>query len=181
MKKFKLLGLVALLMLSAEAKAESVESRTFPDAHKADRSEYQPHVGVLGGIVNTNNTSGNTEDYGIDIGYQPFVPYGLGVEATFSKTPDTNGQDEDRTSLLAKGTYNFGGDTAVIKNSYAGVVLGSILRADNNYLAGGPMLGFDIPVTNQGKLTLGASAKYLFVDGIEPDATVVNAAVKLWF
>lgn len=180
MKNFKLLGVAAALILSVQANAASVESRTFPEPRKADSNEFQTHIGVVGGVVNTNNSSGNDADYGLDIGYQPFVPYSLGLEATFSKSDDTAGNDEDRTSLLAKGTYNFGGDTPVIRNSYAGVALGTILRPDNSYLAGGPMVGFDIPVADR-KWTLGANAKYLFVDGVEPDATVVNAAVKYWF
>lgn len=179
MKNFKLLGVAAALILSVQANAASVESRTFPEPRKADSREFQTHIGVVGGVVNTNNSSGNDADYGLDIGYQPFIPFGAGLEATYSKSDNTNGQDEDRTSLLLKGTYNFGGDTPVIRNSYAGVALGSILRPDNSYLAGGPIVGFDIPVEQ--KWTLGANAKYLFVDGIEPDATVVNAAVKYWF
>lgn len=181
MKIFKLIGLIATLVFSMQAKAESVESRTFPEIRKADRSEYQPHMGLIAGVVNTNNSSGNTGDYGLDVGYQPYIPFGVGLEATFSRSPDTTGQDQDRTSLLAKGTYNFGGDTPLIKNSYVGAALGTILRSDNSYLAGGPLVGFDIPVAEKGKFTLGASAKYLFVDGVEPDAAVVNAAAKYWF
>jgi hypothetical protein len=179
MKNFKLIGVFAALILSVQANAAPAESRTFPEARNADSNEFQTHIGIVGGVVNTNNSSGNDTDYGLDIGYQPFVPYGLGLEATYSQSDDTNGTNEDRTSLLAKGTYNFGGETPVIKNSYAGVALGSILRPDNSYFAGGPILGFDIPVER--KWTLGANAKYLFIDGTEPDATVVNAAVKYWF
>lgn len=180
MKKKNLLYAVVTLILAFEVQAQ--QSRTFPESRPLyTRAETQPHVGLMGGVVNTNNSDGNTGEYGVDIGYQPYVPYGLGLEATWSDTPDTTGENSSRTAILAKSTYNFGGATTVIRNSYAGLGLGTVLRDDNSHFAGGPILGFDIPLTDEAMWTLGANAKYLFVDGVEPDALAVNAAIKYWF
>lgn len=174
------LYIVATLLLAFEVQAQ--QSKTFPNPRPVyTRAENQPHIGLMGGVVNTNNSSGNDGEYGVDIGFQPYIPYGFGIEAAWSEAPDTTGSDSSRTAVLAKGTYNFGGSTTIIRNSYAGVGLGSIIRDDNSYFAGGPLVGFDIPVTDEGMWTLGANAKYLFIDGVEPDALAVNAAIKYWF
>ncbi|MEQ1723181.1 MAG: hypothetical protein ABL930_08380 [Pseudobdellovibrio sp.] len=183
MNKIKSFFLLAILTFSSlQVSAQSNQSKTLPDPRPIySRSENQPHIGVLGGVINTNNTGENVGEYGLDFGYQPYIPYGLGVEVTRSESADTNGDNNERTSLLAKGSYNFGGNSAIIRNSYVGVALGTILRNDNSYFAGGPLLGFDVPVSDDDKLSLGVNAKYLMIDGTEPDALSVNGAIKYWF
>lgn len=183
MKKNILLSLIAVA-LTVQANAQTIQqSRTPPDLRPIySRSESQPHIGVLGGVVDTDSSTDTAGEFGLDIGYQPYIPFGLGLEATLStEAPDNNGGNSDRTSVLAKGTYNFGGDTAIIRYSYIGLGVGSIIRESNSYFAGGPLLGFDIPIVAKGIWTAGANAKYVFVDGEEPDALAVNAALKYWF
>jgi hypothetical protein len=183
MYKIKSSFLLAVLTFSSlQLSAQSQQSKTLPNPRPVySRSEYQPHIGLVGGVINTNNTGENEGEYGLDIGYQPYIPLGLGLEATRSDSADTDGQKNERTSILAKASYNFGGNSSIIRNSYVGAALGSILRQDNSYFAGGPLLGFDVPVTDDDKLSLGANAKYLMIDGTEPDALSVNAAIKYWF
>lgn len=181
MNQKNFLYVVVALLLGFEVHAQQ-QSKTFPRPRPVyNRAENQPHIGLMGGVVNTNNSSGNTGEYGVDLGFQPYIPFGFGAEATWSDSPDRTGGNSARTAVLAKGTYNFGGSTMIIRNSYAGLALGSVIRDDNSFFAGGPLVGFDVPIADEGMWTLGANAKYLFVDGVEPDALAVNAAVKYWF
>jgi hypothetical protein len=88
---------------------------------------------------------------------------------------------------LAKGTYNFGGTTPLIRYSYLGVGLGPVWDNIENTLhtsfGVAPLLGFDIPLTSEdnSRFSLGAAGSYLFVNNTMPDAVTVNATAKYWF
>ena len=82
-----------------------------------------------------------------------------------------------------------GGDLAVIRHSYVGGLLGPAIDDGSSHngvhLGLGPIIGFDIPLTTtddtQRGLTLGANAKYLFVNDAAPDLFALNGVVKYWF
>ncbi len=160
-----------LFLSSAVAFAQDIpESRTAPE-HTGSISENKPHVGfMLGAADSTADDDANT-GVGLDIGYQPYVPVSVGLELS-----DINTQ----TNLLAKILYNFSGDNVFIRNSYAGGAIGSV--ADN--AAVGPVIGFDIPLnsetTTSKTFSLGANAKYLFVEHDE-QVSSLNGIVKYWF
>jgi len=89
---------------------------------------------------------------------------------------------------VARGTYNFGGTIPVVRHSYVGAAAGAVFDRntdfDGNWLASGPVAGFDIPVrevANDRSVTLGAQAQYLFVEGSAPDSMSLNAQAKFWF
>lgn len=150
--------------------------------------ELKPHVGAIIGFQEPEGSGGAGPDYGLDIGFQPYIPFGFGLELSGSRNTEV-----DQTRLLIRGTYNFGGDIPVISNSYIGAgigpVIGSVGDSDRVLLGFAPMVGFDIPVyafssLSEGRkdfLTLGLHAKYLILEGSDPDALSANGVVKYWF
>jgi hypothetical protein len=152
--------------------------------------DWKPHVGVILGMSNPEGNFNSAVNYGIDIGFQPYIPFGAGLEISSGETHrQANGRHENmrRTLALARGTYNFGGDLALIRHSYVGALLGPTIDDGSSYdgvhLGLGPIIGFDIPLyeeTQQG-LTLGANAKYLFVNDAAPDLFALNGVLKYWF
>ena len=173
------------------AAAPSGRSTTYPPvAQTMTMSEMKPHLGVIAGLNNPESFK-STPEYGLDVGFQPWAPFGLGFEWS---SADTSRQMADtreslsRNSLLLRGTYNLAGDAAVIRDSYIGLTLGTVIdsRAYKGTHSGiGPVAGFDIPVTDRMDraqyLTLGLAAKYVFVSGPSPDAFSMNGALKYWF
>ena len=157
-----------------------------------NEGDWKPHVGVILGMSNPEGNYDSAVNYGIDIGFQPYIPFGAGIEiSTGESDRDANGRHENmrRTLALARGTYNFGGDLAVIRHSYVGGLLGPAIDDGSSHngvhLGLGPIIGFDIPLTTtddtQRGLTLGANAKYLFVNDAAPDLFALNGVVKYWF
>lgn len=150
--------------------------------------ELKPHVGAIIGFQEPDGSGRAGGDFGVDIGFQPYIPFGFGLELAGSSTTEV-----DQTRLLLRGTYNFGGTTPVIKNSYIGAglgpVIGSVGDSDRVLLGFAPMVGFDMPVyrfssMSEGRkdyLTLGLHAKYLITEGSDPDALSANGVVKYWF
>ncbi|MBC7742530.1 MAG: hypothetical protein H7061_10045 [Bdellovibrionaceae bacterium] len=174
---------ISALLLTVGAQAQSGRS-TFPHPKKViARSQYKPHVAILVGN-NTPEGSGTVSpEFGVDVGYQPYVPFGLGVELMRTEV-DTGSGRRDRNTVLTKGTYHFGGDIPVLRDSYVGAGLGVAFNPSNTSVLGGPLAGFDIPVTtinNDAVLSLGALAKYNFVGNNEVDAAALNAVVKYWY
>lgn len=168
-----------------EASDQKVSS-TFPKpAPIEDAVGLRPHVGVKVGVANPEGSYDTAPEFGLDVGFQPYVPFGLGAAVTTSRnTSKTSAHDLERTTILARGTYNFGGTTPVIKNSWLGVAAGPVFRHNGTDLGVAPILGFDIPMREApgSYLSLGADAKYLAVSGTEePDAFSVNGVVKYWF
>lgn len=149
-------------------------------------SESRPHVGLIAGVTDPNGSFRSTAEYGLDVGYQPYIPFGIGAELTHSRTRSDSDELLDRTSLLFKGTYNFGGTTPVIKDSYIGLGAGPVLKNDGTDVAIAPLIGFDIPLkdeTNKDRnfLSLGAHAKYMIVSSSDPSGLSVNAVLKYWY
>ncbi|AZZ35713.1 hypothetical protein CIK05_02495 [Bdellovibrio sp. qaytius] len=153
-------------------------------------SEYKPHVGLLAGsVMPENRDADNVTNIGLDIGYAPMKGnFTLGLEYGFSRVDKTIGSDskEDVHTALLKAGYAFGGDTAFIKDSWVALGAGAVINKDDTFAVASPMVGFDIPVTNQDKeyVTLGASARYNFIENVgttDNDTTTVNGAVKYWY
>ncbi len=157
-----------------------------------NRSEYMPHVGLLIGGAGLNGSQyDNSVSYTLDAGFQPVIPFGLGLQAQF--TPGESaapGLDNsfDTTNVLVKTTYNFGGTTPVLRDAYIGAKSGITTYSTNNVsttkFSAGPTLGFDIPLTMAKEVSLGAEATYLAVFGDDfgtPDQTSVLGAMKYWF
>lgn len=153
---------------------------TFPEVRAVeDKDEYKLHMGLTAGLNDPKGVDSSPE-FGINVGFQPIVPFGLSLDASTSKLDD--GSDEQRTTVLANGTYNFGGDIPVLKSSYLGVGGGPVIVDEKFEWAVAPVLGFDIPLTNKTHdyLSVGLNAKYLFVSDT-PDSFITAAAVKYWY
>lgn len=172
---------------SAAAPGQTVSS-TFPKPQEVYQEGLNPHVGVTLGVVNPEGSYKSGAEYGVNFGFQPYIPFGLGMSLTFSSNDSKyqNTRSLDRTAVLVRGTYNFGGSVTVIKNSYVGVMTGPVINQDAMYFGFAPVLGFDIPVREwSGKylsyLSVGAEAKYTIVSSNESDGLTVNGVVKYWF
>lgn len=175
-------GAFAILTpLAAQAIEVDTAGTIVKPAPVVNKEERAMHVGALGGLTNTDSNS--NFEYGVDVGFQPYIPFGAGAEISKTDTGDLS-----RIKTLARGTYNFGGVIPVIRHSYVGAAAGMVFDRstdiDGNWLASGPLAGFDIPVrqlANDRSVTLGAQAQYLFVEGSAPDSFSLNAQAKFWF
>lgn len=168
------------------AQEEQTPSSIFPKPTQVEsESEFRPHLGlIVGGVVPEGNYR-STANYGVDFGFQPYIPFSFGLEANFAKleNKDTD-ETQDRTLILARGAYNFGGDIPVIKDSYLAFGAGTQIIDGDALLAMSPMLGFDIPLNREKRsemFSVGASAKYVVIEGSQPDTLQVNGALKYWF
>jgi hypothetical protein len=151
--------------------------------------QRKPHIGLQLGYVNPQQGGYNSaSQYGLEVGYQPYVPLAAALELS-SFSSGREGGSLRRTDLMAKGTYNFGGETPVIRYSFIGAALGPVYdsEAGQNELNLGVkfLAGFDIPlnragVTRSKTFTLGATANYLAVANAQ-DNIVVNGQLKYWF
>jgi hypothetical protein len=197
MKLSSLLSLSALVLISAvgvqsgAADTSGGTSRTIPRTRKpANDAETKPSLGVFAGLADTAQGERNsTVGYGVDVAFQPLIPWSAGIELSRYTAGSDNDRDLNRNKLLFHGAFNFGGTTPVIKDSYAGLMLGPVFdevggRWDTEFGVA-PTLGFDIPIAmdeaQQTKYTLGANANYLFVTGSNPDAFALNGMLKYWF
>ena len=158
---------------------------TFPKPNPIEsKAEYKPHLGLIAGAIDPEGSYDPGFGYGLDIGFQPYIPFGVGLELTKS---ESNGrrqnEDIEQTALLLKGTYNFGGSNFLIRNSYAGIALGEVTKPGHSDIAGAPLVGFDMPIKEKAHnyLTLGLNAKYLLINGDDPDVLAINGAVKYWY
>ncbi len=152
---------------------------TFPEVRAPESDEYRLHMGLSGGINNPEDLDSSAE-YGINVGFQPWVPFGVAAELT---TTELDNFDQDqRTTLLAKGTYNMGGDIPVLRHSWIGAGVGPTVVDDKFEWVVAPTVGFDIPLANKvhDVISLGLNAKYMFVSD-NPDSLVAAAAVKYWY
>lgn len=167
-------------------------SSTIPkvSTEPARGQERRPHIGVLGGVSAPENSYGNVFEYGVDVGFQPYVPFSLALELSGFASDRVLGEERQelvRTQLLAKGAFNFGGNTPIFRDSYIGLGLGPVFD-DNSPWTGthfgiAPVAGFDVPLRQamSDYLSLGVAAKYVFVSGPAPDGFSMNGIVKYWF
>jgi hypothetical protein len=170
---------------ATESTATNSTNSTFPKLHSVqDKEGYMPHAAVMLGVANPEGSYDAAPEFGVDVGFQPYVPFGLGAMFLSSSNNSKNdSRNLDRTSLLARATYNFGGTIPVIRNSYVGAAAGPVWEMGNVDVGVAPLIGFDIPLStdqNQ-KVSLGAQAKYLIVSSNESDGLSVNGVVKYWF
>lgn len=183
---FSLMALVFCTFTGLSAYAATDGSNTFPTPAKSNAQERRPHVGLLAGYSNPEGGSYTpTVGYGVDFGIQPYIPFSIGAELAST----TNDGALTRTTLLARGTYNFGGSLPLISHSYFGAMLGPVLDTESHHdgvhFGIAPVLGFDIPVgsasISENTFTLGLNARYLFVNESAPDTFALNGAMKYWF
>lgn len=164
-------------------------SEAMPEVRQVqNQDEFKPHVGVLGGVSNPEGSFSTGAEYAIEAGMQPIIPFGLALEIN-QALYDSDGASDDfkRTSFLIKGSYNFGGDVVVLKNSYVGLATGLLVEdaGPSTTTYGGlmPNIGFDIPTfkIDQEWVTLGANARYMLTASDAPDVFALNGVVKYWF
>ncbi len=189
---FKIIISLTIFFTSISAYAQmpseekrSVESRvegTFPKLSPVTRTnQYKMHMGLTAGMVNPNGDVESSPEYGINLGFQPYIPVGLGAEITTSEIDNTTIQ---RTNLLVRGTYNLGGDVPVLRSSYLGLITGPMFQTQDGdtQWSVGPVTGFDIPLQDKSSdyLSLGLAAKYLYTTNIQ-DTFAAGVALKYWY
>lgn len=143
--------------------------------------EYKVHVGLDAGINSPRGNAEATPELGLNIGYQPYVPFGVGADISTSRLDDET--QHQRTSLLARGTYNLAGDIPVVRHSFIGVGAGPMFISDGVEWTLAPLVGFDIPFNvfvEDKSVTLGLNAKYLMTTDTA-NSLVANASLKYWF
>lgn len=179
---------VSFVSLAAHSAANSgTTSTTLPKLQKSTQGELKPHVGIQIGHADSGSSYGGATSYGVEVGYQPYVPLAAALELqNFSN--DGAGNKLDRTSLMAKGTYNFGGNLPILRNTFVGAGLGPIFDtagADETNVGAKVLAGLDFPLTASGmtqekSFSLGATAQYLAVMNAS-NSFIVNAQLKYWF
>ncbi len=186
MKKITYLTAICAMLLSTSAFAQVLtpEGRSaFPPPQKVtEESELKPHIGLLAGAAIPEGSGDSSAELGLDIGYQPYIPFGLGAEYVHTRF-DNGVATTDRNTLWVKATYNFGGTIEILKHSYIGAAVGAVFSDSNTAVAGAPIVGFDIPITiaQNSDISLGANAKYAIVGDNQTDATSINGVVKYWY
>ena len=190
MTKNKFISILTLISMSGisawAADFRQSETSIFPAPRAVNNSEERmPHIGLMIGSTKPEGRFDASAEFGIDIGFQPYVPFGLGLEASYSEL-DSELTDKkiERGTVLAKLTYNLGGNIVVLRDSYVGVGVGAVILKNETTLASAPMVGFDIPIrdrNDQASVSLGANAKFLTVEGDDPDALSINGVVKYWY
>ncbi len=188
MNKF-IFSLLVTLYFNPLAWAQT-SSSTLPEPKEATTVEQQkPHIGARLGIASPEGGYGGAAEYGLEVGFQPYIPYGAAVEIT-NFTSDKNEGDLNRTKVLARGTYNFGGTNMIVRHSYVGLGLGPVfdtVPGDSDVRLGTDLqAGIDFPLNAVGliarkSMSLGATANYLFVSNSGVDTFGVNGLLKYWF
>lgn len=184
------ISLALLCAMAFNAYAQDGQSALSEPREIMTRGEAKPHIGFRAGLADVDQRYETATNYGIEIGFQPYIPFGVSVGLSQFSTDRAAIAGTDgltRTQLLAQGTYNFAGENNFVRYTYLGLALGPVLdRAggrDAMNLAWSPVAGFDIPINNAERdyFTLGAVANYLFVGGGRPSTLALNGAVKYWF
>ncbi|MGE3973569.1 MAG: hypothetical protein AB7F59_03485 [Bdellovibrionales bacterium] len=186
-----LLALFLIVLSMPRANAQGTSETVFPSPRAVEANEWQPHFGVRGGYSNPDDNFNGAAEYGLEAGFQPYVPFGVGLEFTRSVSESSVSKpDLERTAVLAKGTYNFGGTLPIIRTSFLGLGLGPVFdhndNKDSTRLGFNLLGGFDIPLDEQmglgpNSFSLGAVANYLFVSTDGPDTLGLNGTLKYWF
>lgn len=182
MKSF-LIVIISCLAFSFQATAQQTGRLVVPQKRPVRiESEYRPHLGILAGAAQPEGRGEAASEIGFDVGYQPYIPYGAGLEYIHSRVDD--GTDKkDRDTVWLKGSFNFGGTMALIRDSYVGLGLGVVMLSDRTAFAAAPLAGFDIPLEREKPqfVSLGAAARYAVVSDGEVDTFSLNGVVKYWF
>lgn len=184
--------LTTTILMSAPAFASNetqTATSTLPTERDAVNVEEQkPSMGLMVGTFVPDDGNVATPNVGIDFMFQPRIPFGFGFEVTHARPESTvTGQRLEHTTVLAKAQYNFGGTIPVLRSSYVGVGAGAQFQQSDSQFAAAPIVGFDIPLkdgTEISHMSLGANAKYLYVEGNEDtdsNAASINGVVKFWY
>ncbi len=165
-----------------KARVQNKMEGTLPEPQRVeDKSMYKIHMGLTAGMTNPNGDAESSAEYGINVGFQPYIPFGLGAEVTTSELDDS---DIQRTNVLARATYNFGGDIPVLRSSYVGILTGPMFQSEDGdtEFSVGPTAGFDIPLQEKSSdfLSLGLTAKYLYTTDVQ-DSFSAGLALKYWY
>lgn len=182
MLKVLLAAVVACGSLSVFAN-ELQKAGTFVEPKPVEtKSDMRRHFGLNAGYNIPEGKAQTTPEIGVNIGFQPYIPFGVGVELSTSKFKDDQREDYRRTTALAYATYNFGGTLPVIRGSYVGIAAGAAFLNHGTEIAAAPLVGFDVPLSdiNGKQITVGMNAKYLVVDSAR-DSLITNAALKFWY
>ncbi len=174
---------MSVLLLTSHAYAVKDGQSVLPKQRPIEQaSELRPHVGLIAGVAQPEGSGVSSAEYGLDVGYQPYIPYGAGLEYTHSRIDD-GFATKNRDTVMVKASYNFGGTTPVIKDSWVGLGLGTVLKSDGTSLVAAPMVGFDIPIQKdeQKFVSLGASSRYSIVNDGEADTFSLSGVVKYWY
>ena len=147
-----------------------------------------PHVDLTLGLTSPEGSYKTGSEYGFGFGFQPYIPFGLGMSLTHSSnaSQDKSKRNLERTTVLVKGSYHFAGDIPIVKYSHIGFATGPVLNQDATYFGFAPFFGFDIPVQEWvgeyiSYVSVGVEARYLMVTSNESDGLTVNGALKYWF
>lgn len=180
---------ILMLMGTTSNAVEETPSRvkeSFPKLRKAQNLEEEKvSVGVNAGSALTEGRA-NTLGYGVEAAFQPVIPLSAVLELGGYVAPASGTTPVlTRTKLLARGQYNLGGDIPFVRYSWVGVGIGPVWDNMNNStvisLGVAPIVGFDIPINEDAKFSLGANANYMFVGNAKPDVFALNGVAKYWF
>lgn len=167
---------------------ETTSSATFPVPREILQEGLNPHIDVTMGLVSPEGSYGSGIEYGMGFGFQPYVPFGLGLAMTHSSNSSkyANVRSLERTTVLVRGTYHLAGDIPIVRYSHIGIAAGPVINQDATYFGVTPLVGFDIPVREWigeyvSYVSVGVEAKYLMVSSNESDGLTVNGALKYWF
>ncbi|MCH2535699.1 MAG: hypothetical protein MK008_14755 [Bdellovibrionales bacterium] len=181
MIKISLLSLIALSFITLPSFADDLT----PELREAVNEEMQrPHFGLMFGVSTPEDDLEPGGQYNIAFGLQPYVPFSLSVEAGYASY---KGEESslNRTSLLIKGQYNFGGNIPIIEHSYVGLGLGPAWETsktgDGVAFITLPNVGFDIPLRTQQPLSLGINVSSLLSSRDSADTLTTSAVLKYWY
>ncbi|MDX9730594.1 MAG: hypothetical protein RBT63_02380 [Bdellovibrionales bacterium] len=172
----------------SESQSAEISSSLFPTPREVYQEGLDPYVFVTAGLMNPEGSYNTGGEYGFGFGFQPYIPFGLGMEMLASRNQSKHHgtRDLERTTVLVRATYNFGGSTPILKDSYVGLATGPTINQDATYFALAPVVGFDIPVREWSgeylsSVTVGLDAKYMMVSSDDANGLSVNGALKYWF
>jgi opacity protein-like surface antigen len=167
---------------------ESTSTSTFPTPREVLQEGLNPHIDLTMGLTNLEGSFNTGAEYGFGFGFQPYIPFGLGMSMTHSSNTakDKNARGIERTTVLVRGSYHFAGEIPLIKYSHVGIATGPVINQDATYFGLAPIVGFDIPVQEWvgeyiSYVSIGVEAKYLMISNNESDGLTVNGALKYWF
>lgn len=177
------------LGLSVQADIGNTLTEAMPEVRAIESTEeLQPHISLLGGVSTPEGSYNTGGEYGIDVGFQPIIPFVTAIELSQQRYDgEDNVDDLDRTNILLKGSYHFGGQTMILKDSYIGLAIGALIEdtgpSTDTYGGLMPNLGFDIPTfqVRDDWVTLGANARYLVTSSESPDVFSLNGVVRYLF
>jgi hypothetical protein len=174
--------------LGALSERDATSTATFPTPREVLQEGLNPHIDLTMGLTNPEGSYGSGLEYGFGFGFQPYVPFGLGMSLTHSSNSSkfSDKRSLERTAVLVRGTYHFAGSLPIIRYSHVGLAAGPVINQDATYFGLTPIAGFDIPVREWigeyvSYLSVGVEAKYMMVSSDESDGLTVNGALKYWF